>query len=259
MSKCNYWRNQTRGAEFQDGDRSCVSSATLKVGPVVANVYHTYLGLTELWGLAELLAANVFLTCKWILVLLYPGLYCSKKNVCLIAAIIVWSAETCSDWFAVQLFRIHFSGWYHILCARVTILQLWNKFKWSCKKPIAYLLPPPGLTWQFPSELQDLNSKRHLNSSLMLTLLCCPVQNTIGAASWQRGVRQCWGCTGFSPQLCSSMGYFITLQSLRELTLARCFQSWLHSGRSVPSGAEMGFLISNCCHIFPFSCPFSAM
>lgn len=38
-----------------------MSSAIATVGPVVANVYLFYLALAELYGLAELLTASIFL------------------------------------------------------------------------------------------------------------------------------------------------------------------------------------------------------
>lgn len=124
----------------------------------------------------------------------------------------------------------------------MTILQLQNNSNEVVKSNCISSLSSWSCMAEFPSELQDLTSKRCLNSYLVLTLLCCPAQDMIRAVSWQRVVRKCWGCTGFSPQLCSSMGYFIMLQSLHDLTVARCFQSWLHGGSSVPCGAEMGLL-----------------
>lgn len=155
MSKCNCWRNQTHGAEFQEGDKNCMSSAIATVGPVVANVYLFYLALAELYGLAELLTASIFLAFRWILILLYPDLCCSK--MWLIAAIIMWSVETCSDWFSVQLFRTHLSGWCHIFCARVTILQLQNNSSEVVK--INWISSPSwSLHGRVSSELQDLDS-----------------------------------------------------------------------------------------------------
>lgn len=50
--------------EFQDGDTSCKSSATLKVGPMATNQRCLYVGLVELSDLVQLLAANVFLKFK---------------------------------------------------------------------------------------------------------------------------------------------------------------------------------------------------
>lgn len=196
MNKCKYWRNQTCGAEFQDGDTSCMSSATLKVGPMVTNVFHLSLELAELCGHAKLLAAGVFLF-KWIPILLYPGLYCSKKkNVCLTAAITVWSVETCSDRLAVQLFRIHFSGWYCIFSAGVTILQLRTnsnevvKINWI-SSPISQLYMAVSLR-AAKSELQET---LEFLSGVVLDRTWSELSLTV----W---VRKHWGCTGFSPQLC---------------------------------------------------------
>lgn len=50
--------------EFQDGDTSCKSSVTLKVGPVATNHCSLYVELVELSDLVQLLAANVFLKFK---------------------------------------------------------------------------------------------------------------------------------------------------------------------------------------------------
>ena len=109
-----------------------------------------------------------------------------------------------------------------------------------------------------PSEMWEQNSKRRSNSHVMPTLLCCPALAVSRAVSCQRGVRRHWGRIGCGPWLCCSVGYSIKLCSLCELARARCSRAWLHGGSWVPFRAEMGFLTSDCCCVFPFSCPLSA-
>lgn len=157
-------------------------------------------------ALEELLAENIFLAFRWILILLYPNL-CCIKNVLLIAAIIMWSVETFSDWFSVQLFRTHLSGWHHIFRARVTVLQLQNnssevvKINWTSS-------PPPGLHMVISLRAASLELPWvHLSSCLMLTLLYCPAQ--------------------WSELFPDSVGWG-SIESLPGLNLVKCFQFWLH-------------------------------
>lgn len=195
MSKCNCWSNRTRGAELRDGDRSCVSSATLKVGSQWWQTCIAYI-----WGWLNCVAVQGFCLrmCFWQSNEYSYTLTCTEiKNVCLIAVVIVWSVETCSD-LQFNYLEFIFQGgtayfvpaWLFYSC-RVIQTKSW--------KPIAYPPPlTPGLnTAEFPSELQGLNCQRHLNPWLMLTLLRCPVPDTIRAVSCQHGVRKCWGHPGF--------------------------------------------------------------
>lgn len=146
----------------------------------------------------------------------------------LIAAIIVWSVETCSDKFAAQLFRTHLSGCYHIFHARVTILQLQNNSSEVVK--INLVSSPSAWSLHGRISLRDARPELpwvHFNSCLMLALLYCPAQEMIRVVSWQCGVRKGW--------------VFAWVNSTEILPVLA------PQGSSEPSRAKMGFLMSNCC------------
>lgn len=82
-----------------------------------------------------------------------------------------------------------------------------------------------------------------------IPIWCCPGQDTVRAVSDNVG-EEALGLHWLQSTAVSPMGCLLMLLSLHELTPVRCFQSRLHSGSFVPSGAEMGFPTSNCCCIF---------
>lgn len=134
----------------------------------------------------------------------YPSFYslscAAVKNVSLIAAIMVWSFETCCDWFTFQLFRIFRVVQCNSVWARVSTLQLENNSN-EAVRSVACLLP----------------SAPTLHSRVSLRATEFGLQETLEFRSMD--------CTGFNPQL-YSIWYFLMLQFLHELTLARCFKSW---------------------------------
>lgn len=113
----------------------------------------------------------------------------------------VWSFETCCDWFTFQLFRINFSGLHYVFWARISTYQLENN-SLEAVRSIAFLLPSaPTLHSRVPPRATEFGFQETLEFRSM-------------------------DCTGFNPQLYSSIWYFLMLQFLHELTLARCFESW---------------------------------
>lgn len=90
----------------------------------------------------------------------------------------MWSVETCSDWFAVQLLRIHFSGWYHLFCARGAILQLQNNSNEVVK--INCISSPTSWPYvaEFPSAARfELQETLEFLSDANTALLSCAGHN----------------------------------------------------------------------------------
>lgn len=155
-----------------------------------------------IWGWLNCVSLRSFWLQMWSE---YPSFYslsyAAVKNVFLIAAVMVWSFETCCDWFTFQLFRIHFSGCDDVVRARVSTLQLENNSN-EAVRSVACLLP----------------SVPTLHSRISLRATKFGLQEMVEFRSMDY--------TGFNPQLYSSIWYFLMLQFLHELTLARCFKSW---------------------------------